>query len=251
MDRIIFGWRLRTAYAFLVDGLAIESGPAHFKKQMREFLAANTLRQAVFSHSHEDHAGNVDLFNQLGITPLVHECALANLTLPPPVPLYRRIVWGNPASGKCRTVGSTIETDRHTFQVIQSPGHATDHICLYEENEGWLFTGDLYVGEKIIYLYDQEDIAALKKTLHMLSNLHFSVIFCSHRGPLQKGPDAFRRKLAYIEDLEEKAQDLQKLGLTPRKITYRLLGKEDYMYLISGGEFSKTAFINALLSQKK
>ena len=248
MNRIILGRRLRTAYAFFVDGLAIESGPAHFKNDLRGFYQENTPRQAVFSHSHEDHAGNVDLLNQFGITPYVHKLAPAS---PQIIPWYRRIVWGRPAVGVCQEIGTTIETEKYLFQVIDSPGHAPDHICLLEEKEGWLFTGDLYVGEKIIYLYDQEDLTTLKKTFQQLANLPFSSIYCSHRGPLKKGPEAFARKLEYIETLQQKALDMQKRGFTSRQITTSLLGKEDYMYFISGGEFSKTAFVNALLSTDK
>ena len=32
------------------------------------------------------------------------------------------------------------------FQVIYTPGHSPDHICLFEHKHGWLFTGDLFVG---------------------------------------------------------------------------------------------------------
>lgn len=251
MGRPIFGRTIRLTNAFLLDGLAVESGCAYFKRQMHRFYRENMPRQAVFTHKHEDHAGNVRLLNDLGIIPYVHKDALDVLASGPVIPYYRRFVWGTPTSGQCQAVGDTIETDRYRFRVIPAPGHCDDHLCLYEEKQGWLFTGDLYVGEKIYYLYDQENLPLMKKTLKQLSALEFSTIFCSHRGPLQKGPEALTGKLTHIETLEEKAKTLQAKGLPLKDITRQLLGKEDLMNLISGGEFSKTAFVRALLNWDK
>lgn len=249
MSRTLFGKPLRVASAFIVDGLAIESGPAYFKRQMHIHYHNNPPEQAIFTHPHEDHAGNIDLLNQLGIIPFVHEVGIPYLASPPVIPYYRRFVWGKPGAGQSQAAGTSVETDKHIFRVLHAPGHSPDHLCLYEEKEGWLFTGDLFVGEKIIYLYKAEDLTAMKKTLKVLSELDFSTLFCSHRGPLKKGPEALARKLRHIETMQEKATDLQEEGFSVPQITRKLLGKEDYMYVISGGEFSKTAFVKALISR--
>ena len=166
------------------------------------------------------------------------------------LPIYRQFVWGNPAAGRSQEVGEHIKTEKHTFQVLQTPGHSPDHLCLFEEKEGWLFTGDIYVGEKIIYLYEGENLTELKKSLQTLSTLNFSTMFCTHRGPVAKGPESLVRKLSYIEKLQEKALLLKKNGYSIKEITKKLLGGEDYMYVISGGEFSKTAFIKALITSE-
>lgn len=249
MGRTLFGKQLRMTHSFLVDGLAVEGGCPFFKKEVDAFFKDHRVGQAVFTHGHEDHAGNVDLFNRLGIMPYAHQDAVDCLSSAPVIPYYRRFVWGAPAAGECQRVGEVIETDQYSFRVIVSPGHSADHICLYEEKEGWLFTGDLYVGERIYYLYENEDLQAMKETLKMLSKLEFSTLFCSHRGPLQKGSEALTRKLAHIESLEERTKELQAKGYTSHEITRQLLGKEDFMNFISRGEFSKTAFVKAMLGQ--
>lgn len=248
MGRTMLGRELRRTWSFLADGLAVESGSPFFKAKLHAFYQENKPLQAVFTHGHEDHAGNVDLFNHLGITPYVHQAAVNYLSSPPMIPHYRRFVWGAPAAGQSQLIGETIETEKHAFQVIVSPGHSEDHICLYEEREGWLFTGDLYVGEKIFYLYKNENLQKIKETLKKLATLDFSTLFCSHRGPLEKGPEALARKLLHIEALEGKAEALQLKGLSLPAITRQLLGKEDYMCLISKGEFSKTTLVAALLN---
>ncbi|MBS3886938.1 MAG: MBL fold metallo-hydrolase [Dethiobacter sp.] len=226
----------------------MEGGSPYFKAKLDAVYQEHQPRQAVFTHGHEDHAGNVDLFNKLGITPHVHQSAINYLASPPVIPYYRRFVWGTPAAGQSQIIGEVIETEKHAFQVIASPGHSEDHLCLYEEKEGWLFTGDLYVGERIFYLYKNENLPRMKETLKKLAALDFSTLFCSHRGPLQKGPEVLTRKLLHIEALEEKARALQLKGLSLPDITRQLLGKEDYMRFISKGEFSKTALVVALLN---
>lgn len=251
MGRTVLGQELRTSWSFLVDGLAVEGGSPHFKAKLHAFYQKNKPKQAVFTHGHEDHAGNVDLFNQLGITPSLHQNAVNYLSSPSVIPYYRRFVWGTPAAGQGQVIGKIIQTDKHTFQVIASPGHSEDHICLYEEKEGWLFTGDLYVGERIFYLYENENLPKMKETLKSLAAIQFSTLFCSHRGPLQKGPEALAGKLRHLETLEEKAKELHIKGLPLREITRQLLGKEDFLCLISRGEFSKTALITALLNSEQ
>lgn len=250
MSRTIMGKPLRATYSFFIDGLVIDGGSPYFKEHLYRIHNSYQPNQTIFTHCHEDHAGNVDLFNQLDITPYVHEKAISYLSGPPSIPFYRRFVWGKPATGRCQEVSEHIKTEKHTFQVIPTPGHSPDHLCLFEEREGWLFTGDLYVGERVYYLYESENLTEIKKSLEKLSTLNFSTLFCSHRGPVVKGPETLVRKLAYIENLQEKALQMKKNGYHIKQITKKLLGGEDYMYIISRGQFSKTAFVKALISER-
>ncbi|MBS3948913.1 MAG: MBL fold metallo-hydrolase [Dethiobacter sp.] len=249
MSRTIMGRPLRASCSFFVNGLVIDGGSPYFKEHLHRFYSTNKPTQAVFTHCHEDHAGNVDLFNKLGITPYLDSNALSYFSSTPRIPLYRRVVWGNPAAGRCQEIGELMETEKYTFKVIRTPGHSPDHLCLYEEKKGWLFTGDLYMGEKILYFYKSEDLVALKQSLAKLASLNFSTLFCSHRGSVAKGPESLARKLSYIEDMQGKALQMRKNGYDAQEITKRLLGKEDYLYVISYGEFSKTAFVRALIQE--
>ncbi|MDW7673518.1 MAG: MBL fold metallo-hydrolase [Bacillota bacterium] len=248
LSKTFLGRQLRVVFSFLIDGLVVDGGPAMAKRKLQKYYQTNQVDQAVFTHCHEDHAGNIDLFNSLGILPYVHSLAIPYLASPPTIPLYRRVVWDSPAAGAAQAIGSIIETDRYKFKVLATPGHAPDHICLYEEKQGWLFTGDLYIGERAIYLYSEEHLPTVRKSLEFLSTLDFSTIFCSHLGAVEKGPETIKRKLSYYDNLQEKAHRLKEMGLSTAEITKRLLGKEDYMYMISRGEFSKGGLMKALLS---
>ena len=52
---------------------------------------------------------------------------------------------------------SVIKTEHHNFQVIETPGHCPDHVSLYEPEQGWFFSGDLFVSEdQKVFRADEE-----------------------------------------------------------------------------------------------
>ena len=42
--------------------------------------------------------------------------------------------------------GQPITSAHVTLTPIHAPGHSPDHICLFEPERGWLFSGDTYIG---------------------------------------------------------------------------------------------------------
>ncbi|MCK4316124.1 MAG: MBL fold metallo-hydrolase, partial [Anaerolineae bacterium] len=139
--------------AYLVDGLLVDTGCAFSAPELVEALAETHLTGIVNTHTHEDHIGaNGPLQRRYdGLEIRAHPLALPVLADPrgqQPLHLYRRVMWGWPEPSRAQSVsdGEVIGTERHRFQVIYTPGHSPDHICLYEPDQGWLFTGDLFVG---------------------------------------------------------------------------------------------------------
>jgi len=68
----------------------------------------------------------------------------------------------------------TIELGERTIQVLHTPGHSPGHICLYEKEKGYLFTGDLiYLGVLFAYFPSTDPIAymnSIKKLLPLPVN---------------------------------------------------------------------------------
>jgi len=66
------------------------------------------------------------------------------------------------------------------FQIIKTPGHSPDSICIYEKNKHWLFSGDtLYPGP--IYLHLKEsNLSEYVKSLGKLMKYKITKIFPAH-----------------------------------------------------------------------
>ena len=48
--------------------------------------------------------------------------------------------------------GESIDIGGRRFRVLHTPGHSPGHMCFWEEERGYLFTGDLvYKGELLAY----------------------------------------------------------------------------------------------------
>ncbi|MGV3678791.1 MAG: MBL fold metallo-hydrolase [Acidovorax sp.] len=126
--------------------IAIDPGPAdpeHLEKLWR--TAGGDIRAIVCTHSHPDHSP--------GAAPLQALCVQAGRPAPP--------ILGLPSAPTAR-VASAFTPERelahgerlvlsakvadaatnHTLQVIHTPGHAANHLCLLLEEDGLLFSGD-------------------------------------------------------------------------------------------------------------
>ena len=140
-----------------------------------------------------------------------------------------------------------VKTAHHHFQVIPTPGHCPDHVCFYEPEQGWLFSGDLFIHERAHYLRRDEDLDELMKSLQHVLALRPKLLVCSHTGVIEDACGAIERKIAYWEQLRIQAQTLRRSGLSVHEVTDHLLGGEGWMTRVSGGHMSKINLVRALL----
>ena len=172
MAREVVGRPYYLTAAYWVDGLLIDTGCAHTAPQLTSALKSLHVNQAANTHSHEDHIGaNAGVQELFGCPILAHPEALPILENPKLQPLqpYRRVFWGWPQPSQGTAIGEWVETERYRFQVVHTPGHSPDHICFFEPEQGWLFSGDAYIGGQDRALREGYDIhgiiASLKKTI--------------------------------------------------------------------------------------
>lgn len=248
LARRLPGLRPMFAHAFLVDGLLIDAGPSH---QIDEFVTAlqgRSIGQLVLTHHHEDHVGGAAALNHLRqLVPRIHPRGLPLLTSPPRLRFYERVIWGRPPFVVGEPLPDQVETDRFRFQVLHTPGHSPDHVVLYEPGQGWLFSGDLFIHPRLSTLRVTEDLPLWWRSLREVARLPFERLFCSHYGRVA-GPAELREKIEFIGNLAEQAGELYRRGLPPKEIRNRLLGRENWLPLVTAGEFSKLNLVHGLLA---
>src|SRR2546430_5635153 len=162
MARTVLGRAIYWTGVYLIDGLLVDSGPPNLAHDVRRLVSNLAVRQCVTTHHHEDHSGNHGLLAaELRITPLAHAIGVSRLAVADTHPqLYRRVAWGARPPVPAASLGEGLETSRFRFRVIHTPGHATDHVALFEPERGWLFSGDLYLAPRLRYLRADEDVYA-------------------------------------------------------------------------------------------
>lgn len=236
--------------AFFIDGLLIDTGHSNAQKRVIKRLKDLPIEQICITHHHEDHTGNLKALQEQITCPIYgHELCTLLMKAPPPVCLLERRIWGkNTAVDNILPIEKIISTNRYQFHVIHTPGHADDHICLYEPQEGWLFSGDLYVHHYIRYFMATESVATQIASLKKVLKLNFDRFFCSHSYREDKGKERFQRKLQFLQDLYGNVTNLHQKGYKPSRIMRALEIEEQWMIrFLSGGWLSALNMINSVI----
>lgn len=249
------GWRYWTT-AYQVGSLLIDSGCAHCADELVQVLSARQgLTHIVNTHTHEDHIGaNGRLQKLYHLTIMAHPLALPVLQDPrgqQPLKPYRRIFWGmpEPSQGIPLENQATITCEGHTYQVIYTPGHSPDHICLYEPDEGWLFSGDLFVGGKERALREGYDIWGIIDSLKKISRLKINWLFPGS-ARARKNPEAeIHAKIDYLQRLAEGIVQSARDGLSEARIARKILGPPMRVELITLGHFSRRHLVRSCLGK--
>ncbi|MBL4648687.1 MAG: MBL fold metallo-hydrolase [Aureispira sp.] len=236
--------------AFFVDGLLIDTGHSKVQKSALRTLGKLEVEQIVLTHHHEDHTGNLQALKQLKDCPVyAHQTCARLMESPPPVCFLERKTWGvNTAVQGIIPIDKTIETEQYKFHIINTPGHSEDHICLYEANQGWLFSGDLYVHHYIRYFMATESVTQQIESLKKVLELDVQRYFCSHSFSEDLFQERFGRKLKFLEDFYGNVVQLHQKGLGPTKIMKELRMKEKWMIrLLSGGWLSGLNMVHSAI----
>ena len=237
--------------AYLVDGLMVDTGCAFSAPELVEALSDTPLVGIVNTHSHEDHIGaNGCLQAQRdGLEIRAHPLALPVLADPrgrQPLHPYRRILWGwpEPSQGRALSEGEVIETEHYRFQVVCTPGHSPDHICLYEPQQGWLFSGDLFVGGQDRALRGGYDLWGIISSLKRIAALPVTTLFPSSARVRDSPAGELAAKIAYLEGLGEQVLALHRQGRSVNQIVRALLSEAKHpgpmlIEVITLGHFSR------------
>jgi glyoxylase-like metal-dependent hydrolase (beta-lactamase superfamily II) len=240
--------------AYLVDGLLIDSGCAYSAPELLAYLQDKLLIRLVNTHTHEDHIGaNGPLWGERsGLEILAHPLALPVLESPrkrQPLQPYRRLIWGwpEPSKGKPLPDGEMLRTQNFNFRVIYTPGHSPDHICLYESERGWLFSGDLFVGGRDRTLSADSDIWGVIHSLKKIADLPLSKLFPGSAHVRENPGDELMEKITYLEKMGARALDLHSQGLGVDAIARTLFGGPMFIEVFTLGHFSRGNLVRSFL----
>nr|WP_319775876.1 MBL fold metallo-hydrolase [uncultured Sphaerochaeta sp.] len=251
MARTFLGRSLYWTAAYYVDGLLIDSGCAHTAVELADALTGLPLTRLVNTHSHEDHiGGNAVIWERFHVRPLIHPPGLPVLAetrrekrLHP----YQRLMWGYPEPSRGEVLGDNVRTTRHVFQVVATPGHSPDHVCLFEPDHGWLFTGDAYIGGRDRALRADCNIWRIIASLKKLAALNPGVLF-SGSGSVRPNPvQDLKDKIEYLEQAGHRVRDLDRQGFNRSRIRKILFGREPNIYYITLGHFSGLQLVRSFI----
>jgi glyoxylase-like metal-dependent hydrolase (beta-lactamase superfamily II) len=237
-----------TVSAYLVDSLLIDSGPAHTAEELTDFLKDKGVKTVVNTHYHEDHiAANALLKERYGVELLAHPLAVNKINQPATLYPYQEEVWGYPVPSQVKEIGNTVTTNHFRFEVIPTPGHDRDHICLFERKHGWLFTGDLFVGTRPNVVRPMDDVRQIIADLKKVKDLKPQILFPAP-GKVRTGPvPALQQTIRYLEDLQQKVMELHDKGLSAAEIMKQIFGTEAPLAEFTQQQFSSLNMVKSFL----
>jgi hydroxyacylglutathione hydrolase len=182
---------------FLIDTGA---GVPGYIPLLQGFLGAEGLgevHQVLLTHRHVDHMGGVPdvrrAFPRVPVAKLVRN----DPTLP--VTMQRL------------DDQMMIRGDGVTLHALYTPGHASDHLCYYLEEERALFTGDLILGGSTTVIPpDDGDLGEYMASLRRVLALDVQRIYPAHGPVLEPARPVVEGYIAHR--LQREAQILEALG---------------------------------------
>lgn len=241
---------LMSVYMYVVDSVAIDSAQRHMRKEVLELLKEHPVDKVLLTHHHEDHSGNAsDISRTFSAEVFGHQLTADKMKGPLRILPYQHLVWGKAARINLSFLPESIETDNCRFLPIHTPGHSKDHTVYLETKNGWLFSGDLFLGERIKFFRSDEKIEDQIDSLKTVLGLDFDGVFCGHHPIPKKGKSKIAAKLAFLEDLNGAVKELKREGLSEAAIISKIDQKHDR--LIKWITMGNVSFANMVRSAFK
>ncbi|WP_010530164.1 MBL fold metallo-hydrolase [Lentibacillus jeotgali] len=243
------GYKGRPVYVFLADGMLIDTGAKHLEEDLIPYYENHSIDFVALTHSHEDHTGTASWLQENQNLPIyIHPKGIGTCRENCPYPKYRQHAWGVRKPFEARAMNRILHSRHHEWKVIDTPGHAHDHVSLLNEKTGRLFSGDLFVSPKTKVIMDSESIPVTMESIRKILAYDFESMFCCHAGYIPNGQEMLKQKLDYLENVSEDAKQLYHEGFSVAEINQKLFPKKYPITEISGGEWDSVHIVSSILS---
>jgi glyoxylase-like metal-dependent hydrolase (beta-lactamase superfamily II) len=176
------------------------------------------------SHLHYDHTGNIHRFTHVAMAdlPVLRQGEHDGLFHAPDYLFLgadEGMVWTPVKISAWLVIGSVIELGGRSLEIVHTPGHAPDHISLFDRHRGIFFAADfVYPGP--LYAFDPgADLASYLETAKALAGTldRGTRLFCAH-GTADTSGKHRAPELAHVEidDLVSALELLRASGTRPR-----------------------------------
>ncbi|EJE7234030.1 MBL fold metallo-hydrolase [Clostridium sporogenes] len=98
-----------------------------------------------------------------------------------------------------------IDIGGRSIQVLHTPGHSPGHICFFEKERGYLFTGDLVYKDTLFAYYPSTDPKAYLKSIERVATLPVKKVFPAHHS-LDIHPEILIRMRDAFRQLESEGK---------------------------------------------
>ena len=218
------------SYVLGTDNLIIiDPGPAsaeHFNSIM-EYIGKRKLTDIILTHSHVDHSPlSRRLKNETGASIIGFGSAdeartnfmkrlSSSLDLGGEEGIDKELALDEKVNDK-----QFFERNNYSFEVIHTPGHLSNHICLSVKEKKALFSGDHVMGWATTLISPPDgDLGSFIKSLEKLSTRDEKIYYPGHGKPLKEPKQMVLAQIAHRRDREKQIlTSIAKISRTPKEI---------------------------------
>jgi endoribonuclease LACTB2 len=230
-------------YVFLTRGTLIDCAFHAVRRDVSTLLDELRPAGVLLTHQHEDHAGNADLVARRGLPIGAATRTFDAIRSVTPIGFYRRLVWSSMPPLRA-------PVDPHApagLSLIHAPGHSPDHHVIWDAERETLFAGDLYLSVKVRVARPGEEPRVLARSLRAIADLHPRRMLDSHRGEIDRPREMLLAKASWLDETIGRIDQLSADGRSERAILTAVMGREDPIAYVSGGDLSRRNFVRAVL----
>ena len=154
------------------DITLVAPGPkidAHIENLIR--LGEGKIKRILVTHTHRDHSPAAKVLGEILNVPLMgrlleKDDSLQDRTFKPEFILKH---------------GDLIETNEYTIETVHTPGHASNHLCYFIQEEKVMLTGDhIMNGSTVVIAHPDGSMKDYLSSLELLRNYNFNKIGPGH-----------------------------------------------------------------------